>query len=576
LRRRRLRRFDPQLSATYNATAMSEYPRDRLLFLPLGGSGEIGMNLNLFAFGGKWLMVDLGVTFGGEENAGVEVIMPDPAFIVERRKDLIGLVLTHAHEDHLGAVAYLWRKLECPVYATGFAASVLRRKLDDADLTGKVPVHVYRPGDRLKLPPFEVEPIYITHSIPEPMALAIRTKVGTILHTGDWKFDDAPVLGPLTDEAGLRRVGEEGVLALVGDSTNALREGESGSESAVRENLTTLIGRFDQRVVVGCFSSNIGRLDSIARAAAANDRQCALVGRSLWRMYDCAKENGYLREIPPFISEEDAGYLPRDKIVLICTGSQGEPRSALARIAAEDHPHIDLQAGDTVVFSSRVIPGNERAILNLQNALVRRGIQIVSDDDLPPGQRGPIHVSGHPARDELAQMYQYVRPHIAIPVHGEDRHMRAHAELARACQVPHAIVPHNGTLIEITREGARMIDEVYSGRIGLDGDRLVPMDGDMLRARGRMRWNGALVATIILDRKGRLVAEPQLSAPGLFDADADAAVLDHLIETASGAARKGKGRDDDEIRDAVSRALRKAIKERTGKRPQTSVHLVRV
>lgn len=555
---------------------MSEYPRDRLLFLPLGGSGEIGMNLNLFAYGGKWLMVDLGVTFGGEENAGVEVIMPDPAFIVERRKDLVGLVLTHAHEDHLGAVAYLWRKLECPIYATGFAASVLRRKLDDADLTGRVPIHLYRPGDKLNLAPFEVEPIYITHSIPEPMALAIRTKAGTILHTGDWKFDDAPVLGPLTDEAGLRRVGGEGVLALVGDSTNALREGESGSESAVRDNLTKLIGRFDQRVAIGCFSSNIGRLDSIARAATANDRHCALVGRSLWRMYDCAKENGYLRDVPPFVTEEDAGYLPREKVVLICTGSQGEPRSALARIAAEDHPNINLDAGDAVIFSSRVIPGNERAIFNLQNALVRRKIAIVTDEDMPTGQGGPIHVSGHPARDELARMYQFVRPHIAIPVHGEDRHMKAHAELARACQVPHAIVPRNGMLIELTRDGAREIDEVYSGRIGLDGDRLVSMDGPLVRARGRMRWNGAVVATVILDRKGRLAAEPQISAPGLFDAEADVEILDELIETASSAVRKGKGRDDDDLRDAVSRALRKAIKTRTGKRPQTDVHLVRV
>jgi len=399
----------------------ARYRSDHLLFVPLGGSGEIGMNLNLFGYAGKWLMVDLGVTFGGEEHAGVDIIMPDPSFIVERRKDLVALVLTHAHEDHLGAVPYLWPRLECPIYATGFAASVLRRKLDDVGLTRRVTIHEYEPGQRLRLPPFEVEPIYITHSIPEPMALAIRTPAGTVLHTGDWKFDSHPVLGPASDEDRLRAVGGEGVLALVGDSTNALVPGESGSEEDVYRNLVTAIGECEQRVAVACFASNVGRLQSIARAAAKNDRHVGLVGRSLWRMTECARENGYLRDTPPFVDETEAGYIPREKLVIICTGSQGEPRAALSRIAADQHPHIVLEAGDTVIFSSRTIPGNERAILNVQNGLAKLGVRIVTAEDRPAGKGGPIHVSGHPARDELARMYQNVRPRIAIPVHGEAR-----------------------------------------------------------------------------------------------------------------------------------------------------------
>jgi ribonuclease J len=333
-----------------------------LHFLPLGGSGEIGMNLNLYEYGGKWLMVDLGVTFADDGVPGVEVMMADPRFIVERRRDLVGLVLTHAHEDHLGAVQYLWPELRCPIWATPFTAAFLRRKLTETDFADEVEIHIIPMGSRFQVGPFDCELVTLTHSIPEPNGLAIRTPAGTVFHTGDWKIDPQPLVGDVTDDRRLRAIGEEGVLALIGDSTNAIRAGESGSEASVRETLIELFRNYDSRIAVACFASNVARVESIAVAAKASGRHTALVGRSLWRIHDTAKETGYLRDLPPFIDERDAGFLPRDKVVMICTGSQGEPRAALTRIAHDDHPHIVLEKGDTVVFSSRTIPGNERAV----------------------------------------------------------------------------------------------------------------------------------------------------------------------------------------------------------------------
>ncbi|MBI3710285.1 MAG: ribonuclease J [Proteobacteria bacterium] len=542
-----------------------------LYFLPLGGSGEIGMNLNLYFYAGRWLMVDLGVTFSDEGVPGAEVIMPDPKFIEERRDALIGLVLTHAHEDHLGAVAYMWPRLRCPVYATGFAASVLRRKLQETGLAGQVPLTVLPLGTRFKLGPFDIELISITHSIPEPNALAIRTPAGTVLHTGDWKIDPTPLIGPVTDENALRRVGAEGVLALIGDSTNALKPGRSGSEAEVRAILTELFGRFRQRIAVACFASNIARLETISAAAAANGRQVALVGRSLVRMDEAARENGYLRDTPPFLNEYDAGHVPRDRIVLICTGSQGEPRAALARIAADTHPHIALEPNDVIIFSSRMIPGNERVILRLQDELARRGVEVITDAD------HPVHVSGHPARDELTQMYQWIRPRIAVPVHGEARHMHAHAELAKACQVPFALVPENGTLIRLAPDGPEIVERVHAGRLAVDGQRLVPVGGAVMRSRARMMWSGVVIATVVVDRKGRLLASPQLSAPGLIDPEADQEFHAEIVEAIehSIADLSPKAADDD-IGGAAQRAIRRTVKRRHGKKPVTEVHVVRV
>jgi ribonuclease J len=544
-----------------------------LFFVSLGGAGEIGMNLNLYGYAGDWLMLDCGVTFGDDSQPGLEVVMPDPAFIVERRDRLLGIVATHAHEDHIGAIPYLWTQLRCPVWATPFTASLLRAKLVEAGIADKVRINVVPMSGRFTIGPFDLELITLTHSIPEPNAVALRTPVGTVLHTGDWKFDPDPLIGSTSDEAALHRLGDEGVLAMIGDSTNALRPGTSGSESDLRRSLIDLVGRYDARVAVACFASNVARLETIARAAAAHGREVALVGRSLWRIDKTARENGYLADLPRFLTEDEAGYIPRDKILLICTGSQGEPRAALTRIAREDHPHIVLETGDVVIFSSRIIPGNEKAINRLQNALVRLGVEIVTEED------HFVHVSGHPARDELVRMYQMIRPRIAIPVHGEARHLIAHADLARECQVHQPLVVQNGDMVRLTPSGATIVDEVPVGRLASDGRGLLPLSGAALRDRRRVTLNGSAVATVVLDRQGRLAAPPAISMIGLVEeavATTAAPFFRDAVERAVDALPAAARRDDDLVRDAVRRNLRRTINERFGKRPLTEIQLVRI
>ncbi|HTZ37377.1 MAG TPA: ribonuclease J [Stellaceae bacterium] len=563
----------PQATAATTLDRAIERDEKGLYFVPLGGSGEIGMNLNLYGHRGSWLMLDCGVTFGEEEHAGVDVIMPDPAFIVERRDKLIGIVATHAHEDHIGAIPYLWPLLQCPVWATPFTASLLRAKLDEAGLAGRVPLNVVPMSGRFSVGPFELELVTLTHSIPEPNAVAIRTPVGTVLHTGDWKLDPDPLIGEVTDEAALIRIGDEGVLAMVGDSTNALKEGVSGSESELRAALGELIGRCSGRVAVACFASNVARLSTVARAAHAHGREVALVGRSLWRIDKAARENGYLADLPRFLTEEEAGYVPADRILLICTGSQGEPRAALNRIARDDHAHVVLEPGDVVIFSSRVIPGNEKAISRLQNALVRLGVEIVTTDD------HFVHVSGHPARDELVRMYQMVRPQVAIPVHGEARHLAAHAELARDCQVAEALIVENGDVVRIDAEGAAVTGQVPTGRVASDGRRLLPIGGSALRQRRRIANEGAVVATVVVDRGGGLAARPGVSLIGLVEAEDTASVAEALSDAAAGAVEalpRALRRDDAALRDAANRALRKAVGERLAKRALIEVQVVRL
>ena len=544
-----------------------------VFFLPLGGTGEIGMNLNLYAYRGQWLMLDCGVTFGSEEHAGVDVIMPDPAFIVERRDQLLGIVATHAHEDHIGAIPYLWPQLRCPIWATPFTASLLRAKLAEAGLLDQVELTVIPLSGRFQIGPFDLELITLTHSIPEPNAVAIRTPVGTIMHTGDWKLDPEPLIGDVTDEAALTRIGDEGVLAMVGDSTNALKEGISGSEGELREALTELVGRYEGRVAVACFASNVARLHTIARAAQAHGRDVALVGRSLVRIDKAARENGYLTDLPRFLTEDEAGYVPSDRILLICTGSQGEPRAALSRIARGDHPNIALDVGDVVIFSSKIIPGNEKGIAQLQNALVRLGAEVVTEAD------HFVHVSGHPARAELVRMYQMVRPHVAIPVHGEARHLAAHAKLAMECQVAEALVIENGDVVRIDTRGATVAGQVPSGRIASDGKRLLPLDGTALRERRRVGNQGGLVATVILDRAGGLAAAPQIALIGMVEANEietmSAALRDAVTATVEGLPRPMR-RDDASVRDAANRTLRKAVNQRLGKRVLIEVQLVRL
>ena len=544
-----------------------------LYFVPLGGTGEIGMNLNVYGYAGDWLIIDCGVTFGDDTQPGIEVVMPDPGFIVERRDRLLGIVATHAHEDHIGAIPYLWTQLRCPIWATAFTASLLRAKLAEAGLADQVRITVVPLSGRFTIGPFNLELITLTHSIPEPNAIALRTPVGTVLHTGDWKFDPDPLIGATADETALRRIGDEGVLALIGDSTNALRPGVSGSEADLRRSLTELIGRYDARVAVACFASNVARLETIARAAAGHGREVALVGRSLWRIDKAARENGYFADLPRFLTEDEAGYIPRGRIVLICTGSQGEPRSALARIARDDHPHIVLETGDVVIFSSRIIPGNEKAINRLQNGLVRFGVEIVTEED------HFVHVSGHPARDELVRMYQMVRPRVAIPVHGEARHLIAHAQLAGECQVQQPLVIQNGDVVRLAAAGGSVIDEVAVGRLASDGRGLLPLNGTALKDRRRVTFNGTAVATLVLDRSGGLAAPVTMSVIGVVErgaADVAAPALRSAVERAVDELPTGSRRDDEAVRDAVQRALRRILYERFGKRPLVEIHLVRI
>ncbi len=544
-----------------------------LFFVPLGGAGEIGMNLNVYGYRDDWLIVDCGVTFGDDSQPGLEVVMPDPGFIVERRDRLLGIVATHAHEDHIGAIPYLWRQLRCPIWATPFTASFLRAKLAETGFADQVKINVVPLSGRFTIGPFDLELITLTHSIPEPNAVALRTPVGTVLHTGDWKFDPDPLIGPTADEAALKRLGAGGVLALIGDSTNALRPGTSGSEAELRRSLIDLIGRYDARVAVACFASNVARLETIARAAAAHGREIALVGRSLWRIDKAARENGYLTDLPRFLTEDEAGYIPRDRIVMICTGSQGEPRAALSRIARDDHPHVVLETGDVVIFSSRIIPGNEKSINRLQNALVRLGVEIVTEED------HFVHVSGHPARDELVRMYQMVRPQIAVPVHGEARHLIAHAELAGECQVQQPIVIQNGDMVRLAASGASIVDEVPVGRLASDGKGLLPVDGTALKDRRRVTFNGSAVATLVLDRRGEPLAPPTISTIGLVEpaaAEAAAPALRSAVERALDELPASLRRDDEAVRDAARRALRRILNERFGKRPLVEIHLVRI
>jgi len=542
-----------------------------LVFLPLGGTGEIGMNLNLYGCDGQWLAVDCGLGFAESARPDLDVMVPDPGFIAARRERLVGLVLTHAHEDHLGAVAWLWPELRCAVHATPFAAAVLRRKLAERGLAGQVPIHEVPPGGSLTLGPFALRLIAMAHSTPEAQALAITTRHARVLHTGDWKLDPDPLIGPRTDEATLAAFGAEGVDVVVCDSTNAMVEGHSGSEADVRRALSALVRGLKGRVAVTCFSSNIARIESIALAAKAAGRSVALVGRSLRTMAAAAREVGYLSGIPAFVEEEEAGYLPDDAILFICAGSQGEPRSALARIAADTHPNVALGEGDTVIFSSRVIPGNERAILMVQDALARRGVRVMTEAD------HMVHVSGHPARDELRRLYRLIKPRHAVPVHGEWRHMSEHAELAREMGATPWLI-EDGDMLRLGPGEPEIVGSVPAGRLAIDGQRLIPVDGTVLAERRRMLESGAVVASLALDRLGRIVGAPVVTAPGLFaEGEAAPRLLVQELDAALHGLPPASLRDDEAVREAAIAALRSAVRRAApAKRPLVSVHVLRV
>ncbi|MEL6687827.1 MAG: ribonuclease J [Pseudomonadota bacterium] len=547
------------------------------VFLPLGGSGEIGMNLNLFGHGvpgqRKWVIVDLGVTFGNAETPGVDVIMPDTQFIEDRRHDLLGIVLTHAHEDHMGALARLWPRLRCPVYATPFTMWLVKDRLAEAGILDEVELIEIPLQGSFELGPFQFDLITLTHSIPEPNALAIRTEFGTVLHTGDWKIDPNPQIGEGVDDAALRALGDEGVLAMICDSTNVFSPGESGSEEGVREELTRLIGEFEGRsVAVATFASNVARLQSVMYAARENNRSVCLIGRSMKRMTAAAKAVGLLSDVGHILSEDEAAAMPVGHVLYLCTGSQGEPRAALSRIADGSHRSVKFKSGDVVIFSSKIIPGNEKAIFALQNALADDGVDIITEKDRP------IHVSGHPNRDELKRMYEWVRPQIAIPVHGERRHLLEHAKFAKTVGAQMSLPGRNGEMISLSPSGPEIVDIVPSGRLYEDGGEIVPSTDDGLRLRKKMAYAGHIGVSLVVNDKGRLISGPEPRIVG-FPEGRHGEVLDGLLDAVTDAAEEAFEelsqrcrKDEDSIEEKIRGRVKRVVRNMTGKRSVVEVH----
>jgi len=550
-----------------------------LVFAALGGVGEIGMNLSIYGFGDgrrrQWLIVDCGVSFASEEHLpGVDLILPDIRFLLEERKNILGLVLTHGHEDHLGALMYLWPRLNVPLYATPFTAALFEAKRVSEPGAPQIPVKIVPLGGDLSLGPFAVDFINVAHSIPESNALAIRTPAGIVLHTGDWKIDPTPIIGAPTDQKRLTALGDEGVLALIGDSTNAVRDGRSPSESEVAQTLAELIRTAPGRVAVTTFASHVGRLRAVADAARAVEREVVVVGRAMERVVQVARETGYLDGVQDFRSAESYGYLPPDKVLALCTGSQGEPRAALARIAEDEHPEVTLARGDRVIFSSRAIPGNEKAVAQVINGLVAQGVEVITD------RTHLVHVSGHPRRDELRDMIGWVRPQILIPAHGEALHLAEHAELARRAGVPKVLVCRNGDLVRLAPNGPDIIDEVPSGRLYKDGSLLVNAEARTVAARRRLSFAGMVSVALALSEKGALLADPEIELIGLPDTDAAGASMTEIardaVEDAFEALPKPRRRDPDAVAEAVRRAVRGAIAQRWNKKPICHVHVLTV
>ena len=553
-------------------------PRDELVFAPLGGVGEIGMNLGLYGMGPehnrRWLIVDFGVAFAGDDLPGIDLIMPDIAYVLEERRNVLGIVLTHAHEDHFGALLDLWPRLRVPVYATPFSAALLESKRLSEPLAPEIDVRIVPVGGRINLGPFEVEFVSVAHSIPESNALIIRTALGSVLHTGDWKIDPTPLLGPPTDEPRLRALGDAGCLALVGDSTNAVREGRSPSEADVAKTLAALIAEARGRVAVTTFASHVARLRAVAAAARAADRDVVVVGRAMDRVVQVARETGYLDGVQDFLSAESYGYLPPDKVVALCTGSQGEPRAALSRIARDEHPEVTLAKGDRVIFSARPIPGNEKAIAGVINGLVRQGVEVITD------RTHLVHVSGHPRRDEMADMYRWVRPQIAVPVHGEALHLNEHAKLARAAGVKDVILCANGDLVRLAPGPTGVIDEVRAGRLYKDGRLIVDAEQRTVADRRRLGFAGIVSVSIALDHKGVMAANPEVTLIGIplqnAEGDSIGRIVDDVVIDTVEQLPKARRRDPESVVEAVRGAVRSAIANNWGKKPLCLVHVLTV
>ena len=551
--------------------------KDELLFCPLGGSGEIGMNMNLFAYGKpdnqKWIIVDVGVTFADDTVPGVDIIYPDPGFIIDKKDDLLGIVLTHAHEDHIGAIAHVWPKLKCKIYATPFTSVLITEKFKEKkiDITGYL--KIVELNSTINLDPFKIEFVTLTHSILEPNGLKIQTPAGNILHTGDWKCDPDPLIGGNINSERLKQIGNEGVLAMICDSTNVFSAGRAGSELDVRKNLLKVFERLKKRIIVTSFASNVARMETVFYCAEQTGRHISLVGRSMHRIFKAARQCGYLKNVIDPIDSRDAKNISREKIVYLCTGSQGEPMGAMNRIVKYTHPDVYIERNDAVIFSSKIIPGNEKKLYKLHNNLVKEGIEVISEDN------EYIHVSGHPNREDLRDMYNWIKPKAVIPVHGEHRHMMEHIEFAKEMQVKYPVQVENGDIVKLyPGEKPEVYDKAPSGRVYLDGNVPVEEDSRSIKERRNISSNGFLEATIMITPKGNIHNKPLVTFRGLpvYENDEFIYGLEEEIERTVKTFSLNNTKQQDNLIDALKITCRKFSKEKTGKKPLTNINLVRI
>lgn len=548
-----------------------------LYFIPLGGSEQFGVNLNAYGHGGQWLAVDCGIGFAGHRFPGIDILLPDPAFLADRADDLAGLIVTHAHEDHIGAVAHLWPRLKCPIYCSEFTAVILKLKMHDEGNASGAKIHIVKPGERVKIGTFDCEFIHVAHSIPNALAVVIDTPAGRVVHSGDWNMDPKPIIGDVIDKAAFRSAGDKGVLAYIGDSTNAEVPGRTGSENDVEQGLEKVFQEIKGRIAITLFASNVGRVASICKAAKAQGRKVVLMGRSLHRMVGAAMECGYLRDLPEFVDDRELDRLSPAETVIIMTGSQGEANAMLSRVSRGDHPFLRFHRGDTVIFSARAIPGNEEDINAVKNNLAATGVNVIGTYDTPH----TIHVSGHPCRDEILDMYRWVRPKIVIPVHGERAQLEAQARLAREAQIPSVIVPNNGSVIRLSESGAEIVDHVPTGLLAVEPNRIVSADHRAISARRKLQFTGAVHITLVLDERNRLADDPQVTTMGLVDPDdpEDAALEEDIsieIEDTLADFDKLSEVGDDMIAEQARIATRRLVGSVLGIKPKTTVHIVRV
>ena len=547
-------------------------PKDELLFSAIGGIGEIGMNFYIYGTQGKWIIVDLGITFGNDDTPGIDIILPNPEFIKKNKKDLLGIIITHAHEDHIGAVPYLWSQLECPVYSTPFASAILKRKINELKIKKNF-VKTISLDSTLKLGPFTIDIISTTHSIPEPNAIAIKTKVGNILHTGDWKIDPNPLVGKSFNTKKLQNFGNNGVLAIVSDSTNANVNGHSRSEQTLRESLVKIVSQLKNRVAITSFASNLARVETFGYVAEKTGRVAALCGRSLWTMYQAALDTGYLKKTRPFLDEKEIIGLPKDQTLLICTGSQGEPRAAMSRISKDEHQNIFLEEGDTVIFSSKVIPGNETSIMKVQNSLRERNINIITETDKF------VHVSGHPHREELKKMYSWIKPSIVIPVHGEYQHLKGNIEVAKECGIKKGLILKNGLLVKLAPDKPKVLGSVTTGKLILDGKNIIPLNEEAIKHRKKMLYNGTLLISLAIDIKKKISTKPIISSKGFFNDEVIKIFKNDFNKSIFKLIKysiRGHKIKENEIRDKIESYCRKFFKRKLNTRPVFEIHIIKI